>query len=189
MKTLKQIRISGFGGQGIILAGAILGHAAAGERKSVAGSSSYGAQARGGYTRSDILISNQPIVFPHVIKSDILIAMSQAAYDKYREDAAPGSLIFFDEQYVSCREINEARQIGIPSTSCAISQTGKKQVANIVMLGAVVSATGIVRKESLLWAISENVDKRYLELNRRSADIGFALGEERWRFSEEHTGL
>ncbi|HUU41362.1 MAG TPA: 2-oxoacid:acceptor oxidoreductase family protein [Desulfatiglandales bacterium] len=188
MKDLKQIRISGFGGQGIILAGAILGHAAARDGKWVAGSSSYGAQARGGYARSDIVISNQPIVFPHVIKSDILIAMSQAAYDKYIEDMTPGSIIFFDKQQVSRQGFNGVRQVGIPSTSCAINQTGRKQVANMVMLGAAVSATGVVSKESLLWAIGENVDKRYLDLNQKSIETGFALGEERWRFLEERTG-
>ena len=188
MKTLKQIRISGFGGQGIILAGAILGHAAAIDGKWVAGSSSYGAQARGGYARSDILISDKPIVFPHVIKSDILIAMSQAAYDKYLEDTAPGSIIFFDEKEVSKKEFNGIRQIGIPATSCALSQTGGKQVANIIILGAAVSVTNVVNKESLLWAIRENVDKRYLDLNQRSMETGFALGDERWLSLEERTG-
>jgi 2-oxoglutarate ferredoxin oxidoreductase subunit gamma len=189
MKTLKQIRISGFGGQGIILAGAILGHAAARAGKFVAGSSSYGAQARGGYARSDILISDRPIVFPHVIKSDILIAMSQAAYDKYMEDAAPGSIIFFDEQHVLTKELNGVRQIGVPATSCAVSLTGGKQVANMVMLGAAVSVTDVVSKEFLLQAMGENVNKRYVDMNKKSMETGFALGEETLPFLEEHTGL
>ena len=189
MKTLKQVRISGFGGQGIILAGVILGHAASRAGKHVAGSSSYGAQARGGYARSDILISVQPIVFPHVMKSDILIAMSQAAYDKYMEDAAPDSIIFFEEQQVLQKGLDGVRQVGIPATSCAIGLTGGKQVANMVMLGAAVSVTDIVSKEILLQAMDDNVDKRYVDMNKKSMETGFVLGEERWRYSEEHIGL
>jgi len=131
----------------------------------------------------DFRLPNTP-----VIKSDILIAMSQAAYDKYLEDTAPGSIIFFDEKEVSKKEFNGIRQIGIPATSCALSQTGGKQVANIIILGAAVSVTNVVNKESLLWAIRENVDKRYLDLNQRSMETGFALGDERWLSLEERTG-
>ena len=83
MTSAKQVRLSGFGGQGVVLAGTILGHAAIRDGKWVAGSSSYGAQARGGSARSDVVIADGPVVYPHVIEADILIALSQTAYDKY----------------------------------------------------------------------------------------------------------
>lgn len=178
MMGLKQIRLCGFGGQGIILAGVILGHAAIRDGRWVAGSSSYGAQARGGYARSDVVISDEPIVFPHVLKADILIAMSQQAYDRYIEEIAPHAVVLFEEQMVTLRTLHGITQIGIPATLRAIEKLDQKQVANIVMLGAAVTSTGIVSREALLSAIKSTVSEKFLEVNIESAKLGFSMGEE-----------
>ena len=188
MGDIKQIRLCGFGGQGIILAGIIFGHAAVNNGKQVAGSSSYGAQARGGYARSDVVISEEPIVFPHVIEADILITMSQQAYDRYIEDIAPQAVVLFEEQMVIPRSLNWIKQIGIPATLHAIEELDQKQAANIVMLCAAVAITRVVKKDALLSAIRENVDERFLDLNLKACELGFSLGEERWRLLEGHTG-
>ncbi len=177
MMGLKQIRLCGFGGQGIILAGVILGHAAIRDGRWVAGSSSYGAQARGGYARSDVVISDKPIVFPHVIKADILIAMSQQAYDRYVEDIAPHAAVLFEQQMVTPRRLRGIAQIGIAATLRAIEDLGQKQVANIVMVGAGVASTGIVSREALLSAIKSAVSEKFLEVNVESAKLGFSMGE------------
>jgi 2-oxoglutarate ferredoxin oxidoreductase subunit gamma len=178
MKGLKQIRLCGFGGQGVVLAGVILGHAAIRDGRWVAGSSSYGAQARGGYARSDVVISEGPIAFPHVLKSDILIAMSQPAYDRYIEDTEPGAVVLFEQQMVTPRMLHGITQRGIPATLRAMEELDQKQVANIVMLGAAVASTGIVSREALLWAIKGTVSEKFLEPNLRSAKLGFSMGEE-----------
>ncbi len=179
MAGIRQVRLCGFGGQGIILAGVILGHAAIKDGKWVAGSSSYGAQARGGYARSDLVIAGEPIVFPHVIKADILIAMSQAAYEQYRGDVAVDAMVFFDEQLVSPQPMNGVTQVAIPATSCATKELGQKQAANMVMLGAAVAATGVVSKRALFAAIREHVDKRFQDLNLRAVEAGMAVGKGR----------
>ena len=177
MTTLKQVRLCGFGGQGIILAGVILGHAAIRDGRWVAGSSSYGAQARGGYARSDVVISDEPITFPHVLKADILIAMSQQAYDRYIEEIASLAVILFEQQLVTTRMLSGITQIGIPATLRAIEELDQKQAANMVMLGAAVRATGIVTREALLSAIKSEVSEKFLEPNIESAKVGFSLGE------------
>jgi 2-oxoglutarate ferredoxin oxidoreductase subunit gamma len=176
MRSVKQVRLSGFGGQGVILAGTILGHAGIKDGKWVAGSSSYGAQARGGYARSDVVIGDGPIVFPHVIEADILIALSQTAYDKYLNDLARDALVLFDEQLVSPKPLEGIRQIGIPSTSAALKELDQKQAANIVMLGALASVTRIVSKDGLIASISENVSSRFRESNLKALDLGYGLG-------------
>jgi len=177
MGNLKQIRLCGFGGQGIVLAGVIMGQAGISDGRWVAGSSSYGAQARGGYARSDVVISDEPIIFPHVLSADILIAMSQEAYDRYLEEIAPGAVILFEQQLVMPRNLQGITQQGIPATMRAIEELNQKQVATIVMLGAAVTATGIVSRQSMLSAIRSTVGGRFLEVNIKSLELGFSLGE------------
>jgi 2-oxoglutarate ferredoxin oxidoreductase subunit gamma len=181
MRSVKQVRLSGFGGQGVVLAGTILGHAAIKDGKWVAGSSSYGAQARGGYARSDVVIGDSPVVFPHVIEADILIALSQTAYDKYVNDLARDAMVIFDEQLVSPKPLEGIRQIGIPSTSAALKELNQKQAANIVILGALASVTRIVSKEGLIASISDNVSSRFRDLNIKALELGYRFGKEKGR--------
>lgn len=177
MGDLKQIRICGFGGQGVVLAGTILGHAAINDGRWVSGSNSYGAQARGGAARSEVVISNEPIKFPHVIRSDILIALSQSAYDKYSNDVhEEGAIVIYDDLMVRPHNLKGAKQIGVPATDTAIGELDSKQVANIVILGASVAITGIVSKESMIRSITETVEERFKELNRKALEVGYRLG-------------
>jgi 2-oxoglutarate ferredoxin oxidoreductase subunit gamma len=178
MLSVKQVRLSGFGGQGVVLAGTVLGHASIRDGKWVAGSSSYGAQARGGYARADVVIGDGPVVFPHVIEADILIAMSQTAYDKYLNELARDATVIFDEQLVSPKPLEGIRQIGIPATSAALKELNQKQASNIVILGALASATGIVSKEGLIASISANVASRFRDSNLNALDLGYRLGNE-----------
>lgn len=177
MGELRQVRISGFGGQGVVLAGTILGHAATKDGKWVAGASSYGAQARGGSARSDVVISDGPIVYPHVIEADVLVTMAQTAYNKYIEELAEGALIIYDEEMVAPRSMEKVMQIAIPATSQAIRELNQKQSANIVILGASAAITGMVTKEALIAAIAENVSSRFKELNIKALELGFRLGK------------
>jgi 2-oxoglutarate ferredoxin oxidoreductase subunit gamma len=178
LSNLTQIRFCGYGGQGVVLAGTILGHAAINDDKWVAGSNSYGAQARGGSARSEVVIASNPITYPHVIKADILIAMSQTAYDQYIQDLAKqGALVLYDDMIVHPRDIHGVQQIGVPATKLSIDEFNNKQVANIVMLGASVVITEIVSKKSLILSIKTNVDQRFRELNIKALHAGFTLAK------------
>lgn len=177
MGDLKQIRLCGFGGQGVILAGTILGYAAINDGKWVSGSNSYGAQARGGAARSEVVISKDPIKFPHVIQSDILIALSQKAYDTYSRDVCEhGAIVIYDDLMVKPHNIEGAQQIGVPATNTAIRELESKQVANIVMLGASVAITRIVSRQALVASITETVEERFRELNLKALELGYRLG-------------
>jgi 2-oxoglutarate ferredoxin oxidoreductase subunit gamma len=179
MGNLTQIRFCGYGGQGVVLAGTILGYAAINDDKWVAGSNSYGAQARGGSARSEVVIAKNPITYPHVIKADILIAMSQTAYDQYIQDLAEqGALVLYDDMIVHPREIHGAQQIGVTATKTSIDELDNKQVANIVMLGASVVITELVSKKSLISSIQTNVGQRFRELNLKALEVGYTLGKD-----------
>jgi 2-oxoglutarate ferredoxin oxidoreductase subunit gamma len=179
MGNLRQIRITGFGGQGVVLAGTILGHAAIKDGKWAAGSSSYGAQARGGSARADLVVSDGPIVFPHVIEADILVTMAQTAYDKYRKELAQESWVIYDDELVSPLALDGAMQIGVPATSSAIKELNQRQSANIVILGASAALTGVVSKKALISSIVANVSERFRDLNLKALELGYHLGKQR----------
>jgi len=173
---IKQIMLCGFGGQGIVLAGTILGHAGTNDGKWVAGSSAYGVQARGGYTRTGVVMSDEPINFPHVIKADVLVAMSQEAYDECIENVErENGLVIYDEGLVSIKEISGLRQIGVPATDMATKELNSRQAANMVILGAAVEISKIVTKDALISAVEENVSERFKALNLKGVELGFKL--------------
>lgn len=180
MGQIKQVRFCGLGGQGVVLAGTILGHAAIHDDKWVYGSDEYGAQARGGSAESEVIIATEPVNFPHVIHPDILVSLSQSAYDTYIEDRNERkALIIYDDHHVSPKEAKAAQQIGIPATHTAIHELHTKQVTNIVILGAMAAITDIVTKQALISSITENIAERFKELNLKALEIGYGLGNEK----------
>ncbi|MBW2004474.1 MAG: 2-oxoacid:acceptor oxidoreductase family protein, partial [Deltaproteobacteria bacterium] len=111
--------------------------------------------------------------------ADILIAMSQTAYDEYIQDVAEkNALVLYDDMIVHPRDINGVQQIGIPATKTSIDELDNKQVANIVMLGASVVITGIVSEESLISSIETNVGQRFRAPNIKALEVGYTLGKE-----------
>lgn len=174
---MMQVRLGGFGGQGIILAGFLLGQAGAIEGKYVAGSDSYGAQARGSGCRSEIVFSKAPIDFPHLITSDVLVAMSQGAYQAYHKDVKQGGLIFYDKGLVTPEEGLDVKQRGVSATEISIKRLKNKQVANIVLLGVLVETTKIVSSKALQKAIALHVGERFRALNLKALRTGIQLGK------------
>ncbi len=177
MTEIIQIRLSGLGGQGIILAGFLLGQAGVTEGRYVSGSDSYGAQARGSGCKSEIVFSKGPIDFPHLTTSDILVAMSQGAYQAYRKDVTAGGLIFYDNGFVTPEEGLTANQNGISATEMSIKELKNKQVANIILLGALVEITRIVSPRSIQKAITIHIGERFRSLNLKAFQIGIELGK------------
>ncbi len=179
MSEIIQVRISGFGGQGVVLAGVLLGEAGVIDGKQVAGSNSYGAQARGSGCKSEIVFSEDLIDFPHLTTTNILIAMSQGAYDLNLRDVKEGSgLVLYDRSLVTPKEELGLNQVGLPGTELALKKLKNKQMANLILLGALVDITRIVSPKAIRKAISLHVSERFQSLNLQALRIGMALGRQ-----------
>jgi len=177
MTEIKQVRLSGFGGQGVVLAGLLLGQAGVFDGKYISGSNSYGAQARGSGCKSEIVLSKGPVDFPHLTTADILIAMSQGTYNTYCTDIRESSgLILYDQGFVTPKEDLKVKQIGIPATEVSMKRLKNKQVSNIVFLGALMEITQIVSFKAIRKAISMHVSERFKSLNLKALRVGMELG-------------
>lgn len=176
MVPIKQVILCGFGGQGIVLAGTILSQAAFNDGKWVSSTDSYGAAARGGACRAEVVISERPIIFPYVIAADMLIAMYQTAYDKYIGCVKPGEgVVIYDERFVP-EEVKGLKYVGIPVSRTALEELNNGMAANVIILSAAVEMTDVVSKKELKSAIEEIIPERLRELNLKAMNIGFRLG-------------
>ncbi|MBU7017242.1 MAG: 2-oxoacid:acceptor oxidoreductase family protein [Theionarchaea archaeon] len=172
----KEIRIGGFGGQGIVLAGVVLGKAACVYSNYYAvQSQSYGPEARGGASRSEVIISDEPIGFPGVMEADVFVAMSQPAFDKYKGDLKKDALVVVDPSLVI--DTGGLETIGIEFTALA-EDLGRKIVANIIMLGSLIKLTGVVSEEAIIDAVLDSVPPRTIELNKKALQAGFKAAED-----------
>jgi len=169
-----EIRLSGFGGQGIILAASILGKAAAlYDHKHATMTQNYGPESRGGACSGQVIISDAPVSYPHLTHPDVVVAMSQEAYTKYTSDLADGGLVLIDEDLVkpNGRQIH-ARLFSIPATRIA-EEMGRKMVANIVMLGFLAALDHSVSPDALRQAVRESVPKGTEEFNLKAFERGY----------------
>lgn len=173
-----EIRFSGFGGQGIITAGYILGKAAAlFDQRHVTLVKSYGPESRGGASSAQVIISDQEINYPQLTGPELLVAMSQEAYAKYIEELASGGLLLIDEDLVELSHPRDDIQVrAIPATRIAESELGRKIVANIVMLGFVAANTDVVSVNGLREAVLSSIPKGTEELNLKAFERGYEYG-------------
>jgi len=177
MSGIMQVRLSGFGGQGVVLAGLLLGQAGVLDGKYISGSNSYGAQARGSGCKSEVVFSDSPVDFPHLTTADILIAMSQGAYDIYCTDVRKESgLILYDQGVVVPKEGLTVKHLGFPVTEVSVKRLKSKQAGNIVFLGALIESTRIVTTGSIRKAITMHVGERFRSLNLKALRAGMDLG-------------
>jgi 2-oxoglutarate ferredoxin oxidoreductase subunit gamma len=175
-----EIRLSGFGGQGIITAGYILGKAVAlFDQRNVTLVKSYGPESRGGASSAELLISDQEINYPELTEPELLVAMSQEAYTKYIAELKSGGVLLIDEDLVELEPYREDIEVrAIPATRIAESELGRKIVANIVMLGFVAANTTSVSVKALREAVLSSVPKGTEELNAAAFDRGYAYAVE-----------
>lgn len=173
-----EVRFSGFGGQGIITAGYILGKAAAlFDGRQVTLIKSYGPESRGGASSAQVIISDEEINYPRITEPELLVAMSQEAYAKYVDELARGGLLLVDEDLVELTHPrDDIRVRAIPATRIAESELGRKIVANIVMLGFVAASTDAVSSEAMREAVCTSVPKGTEELNQEGFDRGYEFG-------------
>lgn len=170
----KELRFTGFGGQGIILAGFITGKAAAIYADKYATlTQNYGPESRGGASSAQLIISDEPIFYPNITRPEILVAMSWEGYAKYKDEVRPGGIMLIDEDLVNDpNPRTDVKIVKVPSTRLA-EQLGKKMVANIVMLGFVTGQTQVLSKESMVQAVKTSVPPASIELNMKAFDMGF----------------
>ena len=173
------IRFAGFGGQGLLLAGIMLGKAASIlSGKQAAQTQSYGTEARGGASQCNVVISDEPITYVGVVNPDAFVCMSQEAYDKLIGDVRPGAQVYYDSDLVKIKEIQGVKQIPIPSTRTAIEKLGRKIVANMIILGSLVEGTGVVDPEKVKEIIKSDVPQGTEEINIRAFEEGRRLYQE-----------
>jgi 2-oxoglutarate ferredoxin oxidoreductase subunit gamma len=176
MNKRTEIRLAGEGGQGMILAGIILAEAAAVyDGKQAVQTQSYGPEARGGASRSEVVISDVEIDHPEVLSADVVVALSQEAYRKFAKTVREGGLVIVDEDRVAVHA--DFLGVKIPVTRIAQETTGKTITANTVALGALVGLTGVVSREAIEKAVIARAPKGTEEMNRKALEAGFAAAE------------
>jgi 2-oxoglutarate ferredoxin oxidoreductase subunit gamma len=172
-----EIRLAGAGGQGMILAGLILAEAAAiHDGKNASQSQSYGAEARGGASRAEVIISDSEIIYPKVTSADLLLCMSQEACDRYAHELKEDGVLIVDS--VNVERVPTDRAYRVPITKIAEAATGRRITANMVGLGLVVGLTGVVSKESTQTAVSARAPKGTEEMNLKALAAGLEKAEE-----------
>lgn len=172
-----ELLIAGMGGQGIVLSGIIIGAAASVHAgKNATHIQSYGPEARGGRVRSELVISDEEIDYPRVRRPDLVVVMSQAAYNAYADRVKRGGALIYDPDLIrETREFKDVKVYAVPATRMA-EKLGRRIVANIVMIGALTAISGILDVDAVKKAILERVPKGTEELNLKAFRMGYEYG-------------
>ena len=169
---MKQIRLSGSGGQGVITAAIILAEAAVNEGKEAVQSQSYGPEARGGASKSEVIIGSEPISYPKAVKPDLLLVLNQESFNKYAPSLKAGGTIIADSEFVDDAKKGDYTMIRLPITDLARTLVGREMVVNIVCLGIIQEVTGIVTSPSLEKAVLKRVPKGTESINTKALHVG-----------------
>lgn len=174
---MNEIRISGFGGQGVIRCGYIIGKTAAlFDGKHATLTQSFGPEARGSACSAQLLVDTSPIRYPYVTVPDTVVAMSQEAYDKFGSDITGDGTLLIDEDLVKPGETAKVEKMfSIPATRIA-EELGNRIVANIVMLGFFTAMTDVISVNAAREALPSSVPERFVELNERAFEQGYKYG-------------
>ena len=173
-----RIVFSGSGGQGVISAAIIFAEACVlFENLNAVQSQVYGPAARGGAARSDIIVSDSQINFPRVIQPNLLVCLTQEAYNNYCSILRPGGLLITDDHYVKTQKNVDARQIELPMYKTALDVTGEKLTFNMCMLGAVSELTQLVKPESLKKSIEARFPFHVQKINKKALELGIAMAK------------
>lgn len=167
---------SGAGGQGVITAAIILAEAAVlYEDLTAVQSQSYGPEARGGSTRSDVIIADAAIRYPKVTQPNVLVCLTQEAYNKFYPIIRPGGILITDPKHVAPVSKVDARQLALPIYETVMRDIGNPVVQNICMLGTVVGITGLVGQESIVKVLKERIPGDFLAMNQKALRSGLGL--------------
>ncbi len=181
----EEIVIGGFGGQGIILAGFIIGQAAAiFDGRNATFTQDYGPEARGGACRAQVVISDKLVSYPYIEKPSVLVVMSQEAYTKYAPELGKGAPLLIDKDLVKIQG-SKNKAFAIPATRMA-QELGRPAVANIVMLGFLTAITKIVSTDAIKKSLLQSVPKGTEELNTKAFEQGYSYGLAALRANREN---
>ncbi|MBI3949691.1 MAG: 2-oxoacid:acceptor oxidoreductase family protein [Acidobacteria bacterium] len=174
----REVKISGFGGQGIIFAGYIIGKAAAiYDHRYATMVQSYGPEARGGACGAQVIIADTPIHYPYAIEPELLIAMSQEAYTKFVRELKPGGVLLIDEDLVTTDSVrDDVQAYRVPATKIA-EGLGHRIVANVVMLGFLAAVAQIVSADAVKEALVSSLPAGSTELNQKAFKAGYEWGQ------------
>jgi len=175
MSNQFEIRLSGAGGQGLLLAGIVLAEAAILDDKHAIQTQSYGPEARGGASKSEVIISDEMIHYPKVRIPDLFLALTQESADTYLKESDSNGIIITDERVTIDDSVKYEKLYCAPILKTASKKVGKSIVANIVALGMIVEATNVVSKDAILKAVLRRVPKGTEELNKLALESGYAL--------------
>lgn len=173
-----EIQIAGFGGQGVILAGMVIGRAATiYDTKHVTLTQSFGPEARGSACSVQLIVSPDPVLYPYLTKADILVAMSQEAYTKFVTGLKPGGMLLYEQDLIDVGQLpSEIHASGISATRIA-EELGRKLVLNMVMVGFVTAMTEIITPEAARKSIADSVPKGTDALNTAAFEKGLEFGK------------
>ena len=172
-----EVRLAGSGGQGLILAGLVLAEACGlYDGRQVAMVQSYGPEARGGASKAEVIVSDEPIDYPLCTRVDVLLALTQQAADTYGWDLSPKAWVLVDSDLVS--HPPTSRAAGLPFTSVARDKLKKPMVANVLALGAISEFTGLVSRRALEKALLNRVPPGTGELNKKALSLGARLAKD-----------
>ena len=176
-QSLTEIRIAGFGGQGVILAAVVIGKAAAiFEGGYATMTQSFGPEARGGSSSAQVILSSEPILYPYVAQPDVLVVMSQEAYTRFAPQLKPGGILIAERELVKMDPIPSGELVyTVPATRLA-EELGRKVVLNIVMVGFFGAVTKLVEPDALRQAVADSVPPAMQKLNLQAFDKGFEYG-------------
>jgi 2-oxoglutarate ferredoxin oxidoreductase subunit gamma len=171
----REIRITGFGGQGIILSGVIVGKAASiYADQNATMTQSYGPEARGSSCSTQVIIDEKDILYPYIRESDVLVAMSQEGYSKFVGELRAGGALVYDEDLVKPGEVKKDIALHpIQAQRIAETDLGRRIVTNIVMLGYFTAVSESVPKEAMIEAIKTSVPKGTIDLNLQAFERGY----------------
>lgn len=169
------VRLGGTGGQGLLLAGRLLAEAAAlYDERDILLTNSYGPEARGGASRSEVVIGKGEIDILHASKVDVLVCLSQSACDKYYDDLSQDGLLIVDATNVTV--VPTSRVVEVPMTALAVNELGNRMVTNVISVGVLAGVTKLISEAALMQAVEGRAPEKFRDLNIRAAKIGFRLG-------------
>jgi 2-oxoglutarate ferredoxin oxidoreductase subunit gamma len=173
-----EIRVAGFGGQGVILAATIIGKAACiYEHGYATMTQSFGPEARGGAAGAQLVLSDEPILYPYVTQPNVVIVMAQEAFTKFAPEVQPNGILIVEQDLVRVSNVKSGvRVYAVPATRLA-EELGKRMVLNIVMTGFFTAVTGLLASESVKKAVLDSVPPHSKELNVKAFDAGFEYGQ------------
>ncbi len=174
---LTEIRIAGFGGQGVILSAVVLGKAASIYENGFATmTQNFGPEARGGACSAQLVVSDSPVLYPYVTRPDIMVVLSQEAYNRFAPELKPGGMLIIEEDLVRVSDLRgDPKVYSIPATRFA-EELGKRMVLNSVMVGFFTAVAKLLAADAVRKAVADSVPAAFRELNLKAFDKGFEYG-------------